>query len=50
MVTHDPRSASQADRVLLLADGRLVSDMGAATPGDVVAAIDQVTCEEMIWS
>ncbi|OXN00455.1 ABC transporter ATP-binding protein [Bifidobacterium vansinderenii] len=27
MVTHDPRAASYADRVLVLADGRIVNDM-----------------------
>jgi putative ABC transport system ATP-binding protein len=27
MVTHDPRAAASADRVLSLADGRIVSDV-----------------------
>jgi putative ABC transport system ATP-binding protein len=27
MVTHDPVAASYADRVLVLADGRIVADM-----------------------
>ena len=30
MVTHDPRAAAIADRVLSLADGRIVSDTAAA--------------------
>jgi putative ABC transport system ATP-binding protein len=32
MVTHDPRAASTADRVLFLADGRIVGDL--ATPAE----------------
>jgi putative ABC transport system ATP-binding protein len=31
MVTHDPVAASHADRVLVLADGRLVGDLGPST-------------------
>lgn len=31
MVTHDPRAASYADRVLFLADGRIVTDMADPT-------------------
>jgi putative ABC transport system ATP-binding protein len=31
MVTHDPRGAAHADRVLFLADGRVVADMAAPT-------------------
>jgi putative ABC transport system ATP-binding protein len=36
MVTHDPVAASYADRVLFLADGRLVGQLAAPTP-DAVA-------------
>ena len=32
MVTHDPIAASRADRVVVLADGRIVADRGAGTP------------------
>ncbi len=32
MVTHDPIAASYADRVLFLADGRIVEDRPAWTP------------------
>ena len=32
MVTHDPRAAAAADRVLFLADGRVVADLAAARP------------------
>jgi putative ABC transport system ATP-binding protein len=39
MVTHDPRAAAQADRVLFLADGRIVSDVSAPDEATVVAAM-----------
>ena len=32
MVTHDPRAAATADRVLFIADGRIVGDLAA--PGE----------------
>ena len=32
MVSHDPVAASYADRVLVLADGRLVGDHAAMSP------------------
>jgi putative ABC transport system ATP-binding protein len=32
VVTHDPRAASYADRVLFLADGRIVDELRAPTP------------------
>jgi putative ABC transport system ATP-binding protein len=36
MVTHDPRGASIADRILFLADGRIVKEMTDATVGQVL--------------
>jgi putative ABC transport system ATP-binding protein len=36
MVTHDPRAASYADRVLFLADGRIVDEMAGPTPDRVL--------------
>jgi putative ABC transport system ATP-binding protein len=36
MVTHDPVAASYADRLLVLADGRLVHDGEAHSPGEVL--------------
>jgi putative ABC transport system ATP-binding protein len=36
MVTHDPGAASYADRVLFLADGRIVDEMGAPTAESVL--------------
>ena len=35
MVTHDPIAASYADRILFLADGRVVDDRGRSTPEDI---------------
>jgi putative ABC transport system ATP-binding protein len=43
MVTHDARAASFADRLLLLADGRIVHDGGAVSPDqalDLMKAVD----------
>jgi putative ABC transport system ATP-binding protein len=42
MVTHDPRAASIADRILFLADGLIVRDMPRAEPGEVIAAMDEL--------
>ena len=39
MVTHDPRAASYADRVLFLADGRIVEDMEGPTVERVLDVI-----------
>lgn len=36
MVTHDPVAASYADRVVFLADGRIVDDLAAPTPDAVL--------------
>jgi putative ABC transport system ATP-binding protein len=35
MVTHDPVAASYADRVVFLADGRIVHEVGASTPAEI---------------
>src|SRR5689334_3345240 len=43
MVTYDPRAAATADRVLFLADGRLVDDIAAPTEEAVLAAMQEVT-------
>jgi putative ABC transport system ATP-binding protein len=42
MVTHDPRAAAIADRILFLADGRIVTELGRSQPHDVIAAMEQV--------
>jgi len=41
MVTHDPRAAAIADRVLYLADGRVVADLAAPTEADILAVMKQ---------
>jgi putative ABC transport system ATP-binding protein len=44
MVTHDPRAAAIADRILFLADGLIVREMGACTDQrDVIAAMEELT-------
>jgi putative ABC transport system ATP-binding protein len=43
MVTHDPRAAAIADRVLFLADGLIVRDMPRSEPSDVIAAMDELS-------
>jgi putative ABC transport system ATP-binding protein len=43
MVTHDPRAASIADRILFLADGRIVKDVAGATASDVITEMDELT-------
>ncbi|MCC2335718.1 ABC transporter ATP-binding protein [Cellulomonas wangsupingiae] len=40
MVTHDPTAAAYADRVLLLADGRIAGDIADPTPESVLAGLD----------
>jgi putative ABC transport system ATP-binding protein len=42
MVTHDPRAAAIADRILFLADGLIVKDMLEATQGDVIDAMEEL--------
>jgi putative ABC transport system ATP-binding protein len=42
MVTHDPRAAAYADRVLFLADGRLVRELLAPTADRVLDAIREL--------
>ena len=39
IVTHDPRAATYADRVLLLADGRLVRELEHPTADEILAAM-----------
>jgi putative ABC transport system ATP-binding protein len=36
MVTHDPMAASYADRIVFLADGRIVDEMNGPTAGRVL--------------
>jgi putative ABC transport system ATP-binding protein len=46
MVTHDPRAAAIADRILFLADGLIVRDMPRAESSAVIAAMDELTCKQ----
>lgn len=51
MVTHDPRAASFADRVLVLADGAITNDMDHPSYDDILAVFadrDDVTVAEEI--
>jgi putative ABC transport system ATP-binding protein len=41
MVTHDPRAAATADRVLYLTDGRVVADLQRPTEDDVLAVMNR---------
>jgi putative ABC transport system ATP-binding protein len=43
MVTHDPRSAAIADRILFLADGNIVKDLPRSEPHDVIAAMEEIS-------
>jgi putative ABC transport system ATP-binding protein len=43
MVTHDPRAASLADRILFIADGLIVKDVSESTAVEVLAAMQEVT-------
>ncbi|HYY75605.1 MAG TPA: ABC transporter ATP-binding protein [Gaiellaceae bacterium] len=43
MVTHDARAAAIADRVLFLADGLIVKELGRCSPHDVLEAMEEVS-------
>ena len=43
MVTHDPRAAAIADRILFLADGRIVRELPRSEPTEVLAAMEALT-------
>jgi len=42
MVTHDPRAAAMADRILFLADGVIVRDQTGSTAAEVLTAMNEV--------
>src|SRR5262249_61664555 len=42
MVTHEPRAAAIADRILFLADGLIVRDLPRSEPGVVIAAMEEL--------
>jgi putative ABC transport system ATP-binding protein len=43
MVTHDAHAAAIADRVLFLADGEIVRDLGPSSAHDILETLEQVT-------
>ena len=43
MVTHEPRAAAIADRVLFLADGEIVMELPRSTQPEILAALDSIT-------
>jgi putative ABC transport system ATP-binding protein len=43
MVTHDARAATIADRILFLADGRIVRELGRSTQEEVLEGLKEVT-------
>jgi len=43
MVTHDPQAAAQADRILFLADGRIVKEIVTSTAAEVLDAMQEVS-------
>jgi putative ABC transport system ATP-binding protein len=42
MVTHDPTAAAHADRIVFLADGRIVAEMLAPTVERVIDQMKQI--------
>ncbi|MBA2331232.1 MAG: ABC transporter ATP-binding protein [Actinobacteria bacterium] len=45
MVTHDPKAATIADRVLFLADGLIVKGLGRSSQGGILEALSRVGSE-----
>jgi putative ABC transport system ATP-binding protein len=43
MVTHDAQAAAIADRVLFLADGRIVRDVGRSTAHEILSTLEEMT-------
>jgi putative ABC transport system ATP-binding protein len=43
MVTHDPQAAALADRILFLADGRIVKEIRESTAAEVLDAMQEVS-------
>jgi len=43
MVTHDAHAAAIADRILFLADGRIVKDIGPSDSNEILEALHEVT-------
>ena len=43
MVTHDPRAAAIADRILFLGDGLIVKELGRSEASDVIAVMEELS-------
>jgi putative ABC transport system ATP-binding protein len=43
IVTHEARAAAAADRILFLADGRIIKDLGGAGEEEILETIREVT-------
>jgi putative ABC transport system ATP-binding protein len=43
MVTHDPRAAAIADRILFLADGLIVRDLGRCSAHEVISTMEELS-------
>jgi putative ABC transport system ATP-binding protein len=43
MVTHDAQAAAIADRVLFLADGLIVKDIGQSSAHEILETLEAVT-------
>jgi putative ABC transport system ATP-binding protein len=43
MVTHDPRAATIADRILFLADGVIVKELGRSSQGEILDVLAEVS-------
>jgi putative ABC transport system ATP-binding protein len=43
VVTHEPRAAAIADRVLFLADGKIVKELPRSTQPEILAALEAIT-------
>ena len=43
MVTHEARAAAMADRILFLADGLIVRDLGRSTASEVLSAMNELS-------
>ena len=45
MVTHEARAATYADRILFLADGLIVKDLGRANEEQIIETVKEVTLQ-----
>ncbi len=43
MVTHDPRAATIADRVLFLADGLIVKELGRSSQTEILETLSEIS-------